>query len=46
MIKIVVGGATGRLGSLVCALIQQQQDMARRRGLGWKRQRRLRVAQE
>lgn len=27
MIKIVVGGATGRLGSLVCALIQQQQDM-------------------
>lgn len=27
MIKVVVGGATGRLGALVCALVQDQQDM-------------------
>jgi len=27
MIKVVVGGATGRLGSMVCELICQQQDM-------------------
>ena len=27
MIKVVVGGATGRLGKLVCALVKGQQDM-------------------
>jgi 4-hydroxy-tetrahydrodipicolinate reductase len=27
MIKVVVGGATGKLGSLVCGLIEQQKDM-------------------
>jgi 4-hydroxy-tetrahydrodipicolinate reductase len=27
MIKVVVGGATGKLGSLVCELIEQQEDM-------------------
>lgn len=27
MIRVVVGGATGKLGSLVCALVQKQEDM-------------------
>ncbi|NLK25807.1 MAG: 4-hydroxy-tetrahydrodipicolinate reductase [Euryarchaeota archaeon] len=27
MIKVVVGGATGKLGSLVCSLVQRQEDM-------------------
>jgi 4-hydroxy-tetrahydrodipicolinate reductase len=27
MIKVVVGGATGRFGSLICELVRQQQDM-------------------
>lgn len=27
MIEVVIGGATGRLGSLVCALVQEQEDM-------------------
>jgi 4-hydroxy-tetrahydrodipicolinate reductase len=27
MIRVVVGGATGRMGSLVCALVRQQEDM-------------------
>ncbi len=27
MIKVVVGGATGKLGSLVCSLVQEQEDM-------------------
>lgn len=27
MISVVVGGATGKLGSLVCKLITQQADM-------------------
>jgi len=27
MIKVVVGGATGKLGSLVCELVQRQEDM-------------------
>jgi len=27
MIKVVVGGATGRLGSMVCELVRQQEDM-------------------
>ena len=27
MIKVVIGGATGRLGSLVCALVREQEDM-------------------
>jgi 4-hydroxy-tetrahydrodipicolinate reductase len=27
MIRVVVGGATGKLGSLVCAMVGQQQDM-------------------
>jgi len=27
MIKVVVGGATGRLGSMICELVRQQSDM-------------------
>lgn len=27
MIRVVVGGATGRLGSMICELVRQQQDM-------------------
>ena len=27
MISVVVGGATGKLGSLVCRLVSEQEDM-------------------
>jgi 4-hydroxy-tetrahydrodipicolinate reductase len=27
MIKVVVGGATGRMGSIICELVRQQEDM-------------------
>lgn len=33
MIKVVVGGATGKLGSLVCGLIEQQEDMGLTAGI-------------